>query len=115
VFSQEQLPALVELGTLREGQALIARYALEPLQWADEFSLEAQNEWRRIAQTTDRVWERLDENRLRLTEREFGVVARDARVAFEEAYLGWQSQAQALVALLYELADAPDETAARFL
>ncbi|MCK9507614.1 MAG: methyl-accepting chemotaxis protein [Pigmentiphaga sp.] len=115
VFSQDQLPALLELGNMREGQALIARYALEPLQWADEFSLEAQNEWKRIAQTTDRVWARLDENRQRLTEREFGAAAREALTAFDEVYLGWQAQAQALGALLYEMADAKDEAAARFL
>lgn len=115
VFSQAQLPALQELGNLREGQALVARYALEPLQWADEFSLEAQNEWKRIAQTTDRVWSQLEENRQALGERALGSAGREALESFETVFVAWEAQARALGRLLYEMADAPDESAARFL
>jgi methyl-accepting chemotaxis protein len=62
-LARQRIPALVALGAMREGQVQVARHTLEPLQWAAEFSLEAQNEWSRMLQSKARNWQAVESAR----------------------------------------------------
>ncbi|GAA4330969.1 hypothetical protein GCM10023144_19130 [Pigmentiphaga soli] len=114
-FAQRRLPALVELGTMREGQIQVARHTLEPLQWASEYSIQAQNEWNRMLQSKKRALESVDKARQALAGVEFSEDEQAALAAFDAAFAAWIQKDKPLTTLLEQLVNVKSEEEQKFL
>ncbi len=114
-FAQNRLPALVELGTMREGQVQVARHALEPLQWSGEYSVEAQNEWARMLESKLRSWSAVSNARQRLADVSVLSEEQAALEAFDAAFVAWVEKEQPLTELLKQLIEVRSEEEQRFL
>ncbi|VCU70957.1 Methyl-accepting chemotaxis protein III [Pigmentiphaga humi] len=114
-YAQRRVPALVALGALREGQVQIARHSLEPLQWADEYSIEARNEWERMLQSKGRTWAAMEAARAALSEAPAAQGESEALDAFDAAFHAWAEKEKPLTDLLAQLVEAETEERQRFL
>ncbi|WP_420224886.1 methyl-accepting chemotaxis protein [Pigmentiphaga litoralis] len=111
----QRIPALVALGAMREGQVQVARYALEPLQWAAEFSIEARNEWSRMLQSKARNWQAVDAARQVLAGLPHTEDEQAALAAFDIAFTAWAARDAALTDLLTQLVSVPSANDQAFL
>lgn len=114
-FAQQRLPALVALGTLREGQVQISRHTLEPLLWTAEFSIEARNEWGRMLQSKRRRWDEVMAARESLASVSFSDGEQQALEAFDTAFAAWAARDKPLTELLEQLTLVESEQAQAFL
>ncbi|MPS28470.1 MAG: methyl-accepting chemotaxis protein [Alcaligenaceae bacterium] len=114
-YAQRRVPALVALGALREGQVQIARHSLEPLQWADEYSIEARNEWERMLQSKGRTWAAMEAARAALSDVPATEGEAEALGTFDEAFHAWAEKEKPLTDLLKQLVEADSEERQRFL
>jgi methyl-accepting chemotaxis protein len=109
----QRIPALVALGAMREGQVQVARHTLEPLQWAAEFSIEAQNEWSRMLQSKARNWQAVESARQALAGLPHTDDEQAALDTFDAAFAAWAARDAALTDLLTQLtsvASAADQS-----
>ena len=111
----QRIPALVALGAMREGQVQVARHTLEPLQWAAEFSVEAQNEWTRMLQSKARNWQAVEAARQTLAGLPHTEDEQAALDAFDTAFAAWAARDAALTDLLTQLTSAASAADQAFL
>ncbi len=114
-MGEHRLPAVVAVAAMQEAQVQISRRTLEVLQWEQDFSLEAQNEWSRILTAKNAHWAELDAARADLSKVVLDADGTEALARFDEALAAWKKQDLPLTETLEQLTNVKDEAEQRFL